>query len=715
MTLSLKRPASSSRTQLIRDLTLSAEAPMAFCVRLLLQQLMWTGRSEQLFELFGRDPRRMDLVDARNLLLRLGYGSTQEILQSWHQLQSHFLPALYLSPEQKPYVLSRDGEGQLLAANAEGRFGLEDVLEGGSLVVFHEATSSERVGLVQQVLYRFRNRISLLYGISFGLACLALVVPFFVRAIYNIVIPSENLFTGTWLLIGVLLLFGLDWTLRQWRSSQLAQLAARLDALLGVKLIEKALSLDCNQSEILGTRSYQNRQRNLDALLIYLQGPLALALLDFPFVLLYLGAIALIAGPLVLIPLILMGFTSLLVVMMARYYGVASDLSLASEVGIAQAQQELVSRFLEIKQSNLEWVWLQRLRGLSAQSTSSALTINRQLGRLQVILSTASQLAGVLTLAFGAWVVSTSTEGAAAMGTLIAAMFLVWRVFTPFQQLMNAMLRLGPMRKQFAQLDQFFKLRQTTPKAADSSHQRLYGSILLDSAACRLGREGCLALTRVSLSVEPGQVLALTGKAGCGKSAVLRLIDQLYPLSSGSLLFDGLDHRQFSADLIQRNIAFVMERSQLLPGTVLSNLMAMNADATPSHVRSICDRLGILNYLESLPNGLETSLDEALVYRLPHGVRRLLSLAQALIKDTPILLIDDLSQGLTPDQFQMFLEVLPSLRVSFFNGQPRSIVIATDNRALLERADQLCILDKGVSTFQGTAKELQQRLQKPPR
>ena len=87
MILSLKRPASSSRTQLIRDLTLSAEAPMAFCVRLLLQQLMWTGRSEQLFELFGRDPRRMDLVDARNLLLRLGYGSTQEILQNWHQLR----------------------------------------------------------------------------------------------------------------------------------------------------------------------------------------------------------------------------------------------------------------------------------------------------------------------------------------------------------------------------------------------------------------------------------------------------------------------------------------------------------------------------------------------------------------------------------------------------------------------------------------------------
>uniref|UniRef100_UPI0025CED6AC ATP-binding cassette domain-containing protein n=1 Tax=Vulcanococcus sp. DEBay_Sum22DG08_74 TaxID=2806299 RepID=UPI0025CED6AC len=539
-------------------------------------------------------------------------------------------------------------------------------------------------------------------------------VPFYIRAVYNIVIPSENLFTGAWLFLGVLLLFGLDWTLRQWRSSQLAQLAARLDALLGVKLIEKTIGLDSNQTETLGTRSYRNRQRNLDALLVYLQGPLALALLDFPFVLLYLAAIALIAGPLVLIPLVLMGITAILVLVMSRYYGVAADLSLSSEIGIAQAQQELVSRFLEVKQSSLEWVWLQRLRGLSAQSTSSALTINRQLGRLQVVVSTASQLAGVLTLAFGVWLASNSEEGAAAMGTLIAAMFFVWRVFTPFQQLMNAMLRLSSMRKQFAQLDQFFKLRQSTRMAAESPHHRLYGSVLLDSGTCRLGRDSSLALTRVSLSVEPGQILALTGKAGCGKSAVLRVIDQLYPLSNGSLLFDGVDYRQFSPDLIQSNIAFVMERSELLPGTVLSNLMAMNPDVTPPHVRSICERIGILDYLESLPDGLDTSLDEAFVYQLPHGVLRLFSLAQALIKDTPILLIDDLSQGLSPDQFQIFLEALPSFRVSFFSGHPRSVVIATDNRLLLEKVDQLCILDKGVTTFQGTPEELRQRLQNRP-
>ena len=712
MTITPQQPPQTlTRTQLVRDLTLTGEAPMAFCVRLLLQQLTWTGRQERLFELFGSDPRGMDAVDARNLMLRLGYTSTQENLQNWQQLETHTLPALYVDLDQRAYVLLHGDGEEIIAANTDGRVDLSAVSAGGNLILFQEAPTADRSSLLQKVLYRFRNRLAVLYAISFGMALLALVVPFYIRVTYNLVIPSESALTGAGLYLGVILLFLADWALRQWRSRQLASLAARIDALVGLRLVEKTLELDSNQVSVLGPRNFQNQQRNLDALLVYLQGPLALALLDFPFVVIYLAAIYLIAGPLVLIPMVLMAITAVLVLVLGRYYNIATEMNLSSELGVAQAQQELVRRFLEVKQSNLEWVWLQRLRGLSAQSTTSSLLVNRQLGRLQVIVSTASQLAGALTLAAGVWIAHSNPANTAVLGTLIAAMFFVWRVFTPFQQLMNAMVRFSTMRKQFTRLDQFLKLRQTSrPTSADES-QRLFGAVLLDSAASRLGRDNALVLTRTSLAVDPGQILAITGKAGCGKSASLRVIDQIYPLTSGTLLFDGRDHRQFSTDLIQSNIAFVMETTELLPGTILSNLQAMNPDATLRRVRDILAELRILTYLESLPEGLNTSLDEALVFQLPHGVLRLLSLAQALIKDTPIMLIDDLSQGLSPEQFQTFLDVLPSFRNSHFTGKPRSVLIATDNKLLLEKVDQICILDKGVTSFQGTAEDLRQRLQ----
>ncbi|CAK6694557.1 Vitamin B12 import ATP-binding protein BtuD [Cyanobium usitatum str. Tous] len=706
---------SASRAMLLRDLTLSAEAPMAFCVRLLLQQMLWTGRPDELFELIGSDPRQMDLVDARNLLLRLGYGSRIEGLESWNQLNPQRLPALYVGPDNVPFVLSRTSKGDLVAGNVNGRVELYSLPTGGKLVFLQDKGSTERVTLLQQILYRFTNRISVLYGISFVLALLAMTLPFYIRAIYNVSIPSTSVLSTFWIFLGVVLLFVLDWILRQWRTTLLSQLSGRLDALLGVNLVEKLFGLDFRQIETLGQHGLTNRLRNLDGLLAYLQGPLALACLDFPFVVIYLGAIAVIAGPLVFVPLVLMVLSGLLVWLLSRYYTGASELNLATGIGITQAQQELVNRFLEVKLANVEWVWLQRLRGLSAQSTSSGLTINRQVGRLQVLVSTTSQLASVLTLAIGVWMAYSSDQGPAAMGNLIAAMFFVFRVFTPFQQLMNALLRFDSMRKQYGQLDQFFKLRSSNRSAgALVGAPRMRGSILLDSAACRLGSEGALVITRVSLSVAPGELLAITGNAGCGKSTVLRVVDQLYPLVSGTLLFDGKDYRQFSAEAIQRNIAYLMPQSELLPGTIWSNLTAMNPDATVAGVRQICASLGLLAFLDGLPDGFETPLTDEVAYQLPNGVRRLMALAQALIKDTPILLIDDISQGLAPDQFQAVLEALPSLRRCTFSGQDRSIILATDNKLLLEKADRLCILDKGVTSFQGTAEELRARMQQTP-
>ena len=704
---------SASRSMLLRDLTLSPEAPMAFCIRLLLQQLLWTGRSDELFELFGNDPRHMDLVDARNLLLRLGYGSRLEVLESWSQLNPQLLPALYVAPGNVPYVLSVAGKVDLVAGNVHGRVELHTLPAGGRLVFLQDKGSTERVTLLHQILYRFTNRIAVLYGISFALALLAMTLPFYIRATYNVSIPSTSVRSTFWIFLGVVLLFVLDWILRQWRTTLLSQLSGRLDALLGVNLVEKLFGLDYRQIEILGQHGLTNRLRNLDGLLAYLQGPLALACLDFPFVVIYLAAIAMIAGQLVFVPLLLMVLSGLLVWLLSRYYTGASELNLATGTGILQAQQQLVNRFLEVKLANVEWVWLQRLRGLSAQSTSSGLTINRQVGRLQVIVSTTSQLASVLTLAIGVWLAYSSGEGPAAMGNLIAAMFFVFRVFTPFQQLMNALLRFDSMRKQYGQLDQFFRLRSSTRSAgALASAPRMRGSIVLDSAACRLGGEAALAITRVSLSVAPGELLVITGNAGSGKSTVLRVVDQLYPLVSGTLLFDGKDYRQFSTEAIQRNIAYLMPQTELLPGTVWSNLTAMNPDVTEDGVRKICTSLGLIDFLDGLPDGFDTPLTDKITYQLPNGVRRLMALAQALIKDTPILLIDDISQGLAPDQFQAVLEALPSMRRCTFSGQDRSVILATDNKMLLEKADRLCILDKGITSFQGTADELRARMQK---
>jgi len=701
----------TSRHAQIRDISLSSDAPMAFCLRLLLQQLHWTGPAEELFELIGNDPRRMDLVDARNLLLHLGYSSWLETLPNWNKLNVQLLPALYVSPENKPYMLYIDSDGSVVAGHSHGRQALDTVPWGGKLMLLQERQTNGRVPVLKQIAYRFTKRIGLLYAISFGLALLALALPFYIRAIYNISIPSNSIVSTSWIFIGVLALFALDTIMRQWRASKLALLSGRIEALLGIGLVEKLFSLDYRQVENLGRSDLYNRMRNLDSLLGYLQGPLALACLDFPFIVIYLGAVAIISGWLVIVPIVLMLISGSIVVVLSRYYAGALEINQASGIGIGQAQQDLVSRFLELKTSHLEWVWLQKLRGLSAESSASGLTLNRQVGRLQVIVNTTAQLGGVLTLGVGAWLAFMNPANPAVMGNLIASMFFVWRIFSPFQQLMNALLRYSSMASQYQQIDSFLKLRSANQPGAENQNLRLRGNLNLNAIAVRLGNDQALALTRVSLSANPGQILAITGPAGCGKSTILKVIDLLYPVGNGTIMFDGKDYRQYNTEGLQRNISYMNNTTELLPGSLWSNLTALNADATEEQVAQICSELGIQERLEKLPNGIFTMLDEELLYTLSIGTRKLILLAQAMIKDAPILLIDDISQGLNPEDFDKLLTTISKLRNSSITGKDRCVIIATENKSVLELVDRLCILDKGISVFEGTGKELQARLQ----
>ena len=112
----------SRNSQLIRDLTLSNDAPLAFCVRLLLQKMHCLADQSKIFDFFGNDPSNIDLVDARNIMFKLGYSSTKEELKSWEQINSLNLPALYLSPDKIPYIIYSDEENKFIAIEKSNLF-----------------------------------------------------------------------------------------------------------------------------------------------------------------------------------------------------------------------------------------------------------------------------------------------------------------------------------------------------------------------------------------------------------------------------------------------------------------------------------------------------------------------------------------------------------------------------------------------------------------
>ncbi|MDA9149175.1 ATP-binding cassette domain-containing protein [Synechococcus sp. AH-229-G18] len=692
-------------SELIRDLTLSPEAPLAFCIRLLLQDLKWKGSINDFSSLLSKDPRKLDIVDTRNLLLSLGYNTKLENYKDVKSVRINLLPALYFTNDGTPYLLNADSDDQIYAASPSGKLTLDAINRNGQLLTLVEASALTKIPLLNLLFYRFSRKISLLYFISFALALLALVLPIYLRSVFNIVIPSQNLLSAAFLLLGAVMLFILDHNLRRWRSTIISQLSGRLDSLIGIKIVKKFLDLDLPQIELMGETGYITRMKSLENIISFLESQLAPAILDFPFVILYLIALGLIAGNLALIPLFLMIISGTIVLLLSRYYAGAQELNIRSGIGIFQAQQELVRRFVQIRLSRLEWVWVQRIRALSAESTATSLSISQQVGRLQILISSSSQMAGILTLSVGAWFVVTQSRSISD-GDLIAAMFIVWRIFGSFQSLMSALLRANIVYKQFNQIQTFLSLSQSSKREnlySDSS--MIFGSIKLESVSCRLSGSDFI-LKKVSFDFPSGSISAVTGKEGSGKTSVLKVIDQLYPISSGKLLFDGIDYRQFSKESIQKSIAYVSSTPHFLPGTLWFNLAISNTDVQVPNVEDVCKRLGILEFITSLPNGFDTYIDQDLASTFPIGIRKMFSLAQALIKPAPILLIDDIGLGLSFDQFDCLCKLLQDINNLAMTNSSRTVIMSTDNNELLKKAEYICILDKGVSVFQGTEKEL---------
>ena len=126
----------SRNSQLIRDLTLSNDAPLAYCIRLLLQKMDCLADQSKIFDFLGNDPSNIDIVDARNIMFKLGYSSSQEKLKNWNQLNSLNLPALYLSPDEIPYIIYSDEENRFIAANINEQKNLAFIEEGGVILFF---------------------------------------------------------------------------------------------------------------------------------------------------------------------------------------------------------------------------------------------------------------------------------------------------------------------------------------------------------------------------------------------------------------------------------------------------------------------------------------------------------------------------------------------------------------------------------------------------
>jgi ATP-binding cassette subfamily B protein len=202
------------------------------------------------------------------------------------------------------------------------------------------------------------------------------------------------------------------------------------------------------------------------------------------------------------------------------------------------------------------------------------------------------------------------------------------------------------------------------------------------------------ALEEVSFCVEPGQLTALVGPSGAGKTTLTYLIPRLYDPTSGSIRIDGIDLRDVTIDSLSRQIGMVTQETYLFHDTIRTNLLYAHLDATQAEIEDACRAANIHNFISDLPDGYDTVVGER-GYRLSGGEKQRLSIARVILKDPRILVLDEATSSLDSESEALIQEALKRVM-----RERTSIVIAHRLSTILA-ADLILVVDRGRVVEQG--------------
>ncbi|KAF1691863.1 lipid A export permease/ATP-binding protein MsbA [Pseudoxanthomonas koreensis] len=232
---------------------------------------------------------------------------------------------------------------------------------------------------------------------------------------------------------------------------------------------------------------------------------------------------------------------------------------------------------------------------------------------------------------------------------------------------------------------------------ADSGRRslgRARGELRFERVSLRYRDQPGFALDDISFSAQPGTVTAIVGRSGSGKTSLVRLVPRFYEPSSGRITLDGVDLDDYRLADLRRQIALVGQKVMLFDDTVAANI-AYGAPADPAAIRAAAEAANAWEFIERLPQGLDTPIGENGAL-LSGGQRQRLAIARAILRDAPVLILDEATAALDNESERLVQDALQKLMPD------RTTLVIAHRLSTIEHADQVLVLDQGRLVEHGT-------------
>ncbi|WED23554.1 type I secretion system permease/ATPase [Vibrio sp. JC009] len=524
----------------------------------------------------------------------------------------------------------------------------------------------------------------------------AVAAPLFTRLVYDKVVPNLA-FETLWVLAsGIFVIFVFDLILKLLRSYFIDIAGKKSDILISSKLFSKVMGIRMD-SRPPSTGAFARHLQEFESIREFFTSATISALIDLPFAIMFLGIIWLLAGNMVIIPII---GVSILIIHSLLIQG---PLRKSIEEGSRLASQkyanliESIAGLESVKlfgaQSQFQYRWEEAVTHMANWSIKS----RRFTDSIQNMAGFVQQSCNVGMIIFGVYLIA---EGELTMGGLIATTMLSGRAINPLVQLSLLSARYNQAKSSMTIINQVMEMPDEQEEGKRYIHRPvIQGRIELDKVTFHYPDSPAAAVRDFSLKINPGEKVAIIGRIGSGKTTLERLIMGLYHPTEGHVRIDDTDIAQLHHVDVRRNIGCVPQESLLFFGSIRDNITLGQQLVDDRMVLDAANRAGVTAFTQQDPAGLERQVGEGGML-LSGGQRQAVSIARAMLGHPPVMLLDEPTSAMDNRSEMHIKHQLKQMKPN------ETLILITHKMTMLDVVDRVVVMEKGTVIADGPKEKI---------
>ncbi|GAB2646606.1 type I secretion system permease/ATPase [Vibrio panuliri] len=524
----------------------------------------------------------------------------------------------------------------------------------------------------------------------------AIAAPMFTRLVYDKVVPNLA-FETLWVLAsGIFVIFLFDLILKLMRSYFIDVAGKKSDILISSKLFSKVLGIRM-EARPPSVGAFARHLQEFESIREFFTSATISSLIDLPFAILFLVLIWLMAGHLVFVPIagvvILVIYSLLIQGPLRRAIEEGSRLASQKYANLIESLAGLETVKLFGAQSQFQFRWEEAVAHMANWNIKS----RRITDSIQNTAGFVQQASNVGMIIFGVYLIA---DGNLTMGGLIAATMLSGRAISPMVQLSVLSARYNQAKSSMTIIEQVMSMPDEQEEGKRYIHRPIvHGKIELDNVTFHYPDSPIASIRNLSLTVNPGEKVAIIGRIGSGKTTLERLILGLYKPTEGHVRIDDTDIDQLHHIDIRRNIGCVPQDFHLFYGSIRDNITLGRPLADDRDVMDAANRAGVTVFTQQDPAGLERQVGEG-GQLLSGGQRQAVSIARAILGRPPVLLMDEPTSAMDNRSEMHIKQQLAQLKKN------ETLILITHKTSMLDVVDRIIVMEKGAVIADGPKAEV---------